>query len=230
MTEKEVKPNPSPSSIPIDDPRYPIWGRLYLCKIPRIAHYSTAYLERFGLHTSGHQSVDVELMKQDQSVYITINQMVEYYHQNTRVTIVKRNDVRLVYEACQDYTFTYAERLDRSVFASNFPVQDLVKIDEFAEAVYQHAGHEYGEEFARTFLPEGYMKEVRSLHQMFDAVDQRLKDRKKEAKTDTMTVYDRLLSNRKDKDDITVRTDIERERLPDRPSVKGLLMDFMKGR
>lgn len=227
MKESPKRQNPTPSSILMDDPRYPIWGRLFLCRVPRIAHYSTGYLEQFGLHSSGNRNVDLELAKQPQMVYITINDMIEYFHQSLRISIVKRDDVKIVYESCQDYTFGYAEKLNKTVFGHNAPIQDLVKIDEFAEAVYQHAGHEYGKEFARTFLPEGVMGEIADLNKLFESIDKKVKNSGK--KTDTVTIYDTLSpQGAKAAAQAAKRTDeLDREQLPARPSMRSLFLSYM---
>jgi hypothetical protein len=226
MNEPPKRANPTPSSIPMNDPRYPIWGRLFLCRVPRIAYYSTNYLENFGLHTSGNQNVDRELAKQLHPVYITINDMIEYYHQGQRVSIMKQEDVKLVYEICQDYTFTYAERLNRTVFTHDVPFVDLIKIDEFAQAVYEYAGHEYGEEFARTFLPDNVMKDIVDLNKMFDAVDKRLKTRGK-AKEDHYTVHTAFSPKTKKSNEEERKSEEDRPKLPERPSMRDLFMSYM---
>lgn len=230
MTTPAIRPNPSPSSIPMNDPRYPIWGRLFLCKVPRISHYSTQYLETYGLHSSGNKNVDLEQAKKMTNVYITINDMIELYNQNQMVTIIKQVDYKAVYEICQDYTFDYGEKLNRSVFTHNTPIADLIKIDEFAEAVYQYAGHCYGKEFARTFLPEGYMAEVANLHKVFDAIDKKVRTGKEKAK-DEYTRYDinspremvQQSLNRKSS------TDEDREPLPERPTMRDLFRSYLDG-
>lgn len=224
-TKKRV--NPTPSSIPMNDPRYPIWGRLFMCKAPRIAYYSTAYLERFGLTTSGNQNIDREMARQPQLVYLTINDMVEYYNQTQCISIVKQNDVKTIYEICQDYTFDYADRLHKSVFAHDVPFGDLVMLDEFAEAVYQHAGHEYGKDFARTFLPKGVMDEVADLNKMFEAIDNKVRNRHK-AKEDHYTVENIYSPNQQRKVEIDeVKMDTDRAPLPPRPSMRDLFMSYM---
>uniref|UniRef100_A0AAU7PF85 Uncharacterized protein n=1 Tax=Burkholderia phage vB_BgluM-SURPRISE13 TaxID=3159457 RepID=A0AAU7PF85_9VIRU len=224
MTQQEKKRPPNPSSIPMDDPRYPIWGRVWYCKVPRIARYGTAYLERYGLPTSGNQNVDRELMKQLAPVYITIAQMVEYYHEHTMVSIIKRDDTKAIYEICQDYTFDWARRIQNTVFNHNVPFEDLVQIDEFAEAVYQYAGHEYGEEFARTFIPEGVQREIVDLHKMFEAVDNRVKNRGK-IKSDQYTVRNRYSPN--PVVDAKPVTQQEEKKLPERPTMRDIFLSYM---
>lgn len=228
MNQSPKKPNPSPSSIPLNDPRYPIWGRLFQCRVPRIATYSTQYLEKFGLHTSGNQAVDRELAKAPVLVYITINDMVEYYHTSQRVSIVKQADVKLVYEICQDYTFNYAERLNKSVFSHDVPFADLIKIDEFAEAVYQFAGHEYGTEFARTFLPQNVMKDVVDLNKMFEAIDNKVRNKGK-VKEDHYTVHTQYSpqASRKATEETKRASEDDREKLPERPSMRDLFLSYM---
>ncbi|BDD79463.1 hypothetical protein [Burkholderia phage FLC8] len=224
MTEQKKRPAPNPSSIPFDDPRYPLWGRVWLCKVPRIARFGTAYLERYGLHTSGNQNVDRELMKQQAPVYIPIAQMVEYYHEHTMVSIVKRDDTKAIYEICQDYTFDWAKRIQSTVFNHNVPFEDLVQIDEFAEAVYQYAGHEYGEEFARTFIPEGLQREIVNLNAMFDAVDKRVRDRGK-AKQDQYTVRNKYSTV--PVTDQPKPENVEEKKLPERPSMRDIFLSYM---
>lgn len=224
MTEQKKRPAPNPSSIPMDDPRYPLWGRVWYCRVPRIARYGTAYLERYGLPTSGNQNVDRELMKQAAPCYITIAQMVEYYHEHTMVSIIRRDDTKAIYEICQDYTFDWAKRIQSTVFNHNVPFEDLVQIDEFAEAVYQYAGHEYGEEFARTFIPEGVQREIIDLHKMFEAVDNRIKNRNK-AKDDHYTVHNQYSPVRRV--DEKPAENQEEKKLPERPSMRDIFLSYM---
>lgn len=226
MKENKVRPNPTPSAVPFNDPRYPIWGRVFLCKVPRIAHYSTLYLETYGLHTSDNKNVDLEQVKKATSAYITVNAMIEYYHQNQIVTIVKPADVKTVYEICQDYTFKYADKLNRSVFQHNTPMEDLIKIDEFAEAVYQYAGHMYGKEFARSFLPDSAMKGVVDLNALFDAVDKKARERGKKD-IHLHTHYDIMSGRNKANEPMVVESDIDREPLPERPSMRDLFVSYI---
>jgi hypothetical protein len=226
MNPSPKRVNPTPSSVPVNDPRYPIWGRLFLCRVPRIAYYSTGYLEDFGMHSSGNQNVDRELAKQPQLVYITVNDMIEHFNQSQRISIVKQEDVKTVYEICQDYTFNFGDRLNREVFAHDVPFGDLIKIDEFAEAVYQYAGHEYGEDFARTFLPDNVMKDIVDLNAMFAAIDNRI-SKKAKAKEDHYTVNNIYSPNQQVKVQEEKKTDEERVVLPARPSMRDLFMSYM---
>lgn len=220
-----TKSPPSPSSVPPSDPRYPIWGRVFMCRIPRIAQYSTDYLERRGLPTSGIPSIDRALMSQLHPCYITINHMVELYHQHQMVSIIKQDDVKTIYEICQDYTFDWADQLKRAVYTHNVPFADLIKIDEFAEAVYQHAAHQYGDDFARTFVPENVMKNAIDLNKMFDAIDKRVKNRGKE-KTDTVSVAN-MYSPQSDRRRNQEVKQEEKKDLPPRPSVRDIFVSYM---
>lgn len=224
MTEVKKNRPPNPSSIPMNDPRYPIWGRVWLTKVPRIARYGTAYLERYGLPTSGNLNVDRELMRQPTHCYITIAQMVEHYHEHTTISIVKRDDTKAIYEICQDYTFDWAKRIQNTVFNHNVPFEDLVQLDEFAEAVYQYAGHEYGEEFARTFIPEGVQREIINLQKMFEAVDNRIKNRSKE-KHDQYTVRNKYSPVPASEQKSVDRP--EEKKLPERPSMRDIFLAYM---
>ena len=216
--------NPNPGAVPLTDPRYPIWGRLFMCKVPRIAHYSTKYLETYGLPTSGNRELDRDLIMQPDYVYITINDMIEHYNRNTTISIVKQNDTKVVYELCQNYTFDWADRLHKGVLAQNTPFEDLIRIDEFAAAVYEHAGHLYGVQFARTFIPEGVLKNAIDLQKMFDSVDKRIKDRNKE-KEDHYTVRNKYSPPIKNKEaDHREKPPIE---LPERPSARSTIEAYM---
>lgn len=225
--EVKKKPNPTPSEVPLQDHRYPIWGRVFLCKVPRIAHYGVSYLERYGLPSSGNAKVDRELMGQMSPSYITIDQMVEFYHEQTTISIVHKHDVKTVYEICQDYTFDWARSVQRSTFTSRVPFADLVKIDEFAEAVYQYAGFEYGMEFARSFLPNNLQEEIADLNKMFEAIDKRVGAKKKE-KHDHYTVYNQYSTKPKREVDNNVVYDEDRPKLPERPTVRDVFLSYME--
>ncbi|BAS04967.2 hypothetical protein [Ralstonia phage RSF1] len=164
------------------------------------------------------------MMKQAAPCYITIAQMVEYYHEHTMVSIIRRDDTKAIYEICQDYTFDWAKRIQSTVFNHNVPFEDLVQIDEFAEAVYQYAGHEYGEEFARTFIPEGVQREIIDLHKMFEAVDNRIKNRNK-AKDDHYTVHNQYSPARRV--DEKPAENQEEKKLPERPSMRDIFLSYM---
>lgn len=216
--------NPAPGRVPLSDPRYPIWGRLFMCRVPRISHYSTQYLETYGLPTSGNRDLDRDLIMQSDSVYITINDMIEHYNQNTTISIVKQHDTKEVYEICQEYTFDWADRLQQGILAQSTPFEDLIKIDEFAAAVYEHAGHMYGVKFARTFIPEGVLKNAIDLQKMFDSIDKRVKTKHKE-KEDHYTVRNKYSPPAKNTEsDHREKPKIE---LPARPSARELIMAYM---
>lgn len=157
-------------------------------------------------------------------VYIPINQMVEYFHQSQVVAIVKQADVKTVYEICQDYTFNWAETLNKTLFQNQVPFADLIKIDEFAEAVYRHAGYEYGSDFARTFVPEGVMKEVIDINKMFESIDKRIteKNKKKVQDYEVRNIYSP--DNRGDIEPEKVQETIQ---LPERPSMRELFESYM---
>lgn len=219
---------PNPSSILPSDPRYPIWGRVFLCQVPRIVHYSTQYLERYGLPSSGSPTIDRALASQLAPCYLTIDRMVELYHQHQTVSISRQEDVKTIYEICQDYTFDWADTLRTSIYTQNVPFTDLIKLDEFSEAVYKYAAHMYGTEFARTFLPEGVMRNAIDMKKMFDAVDNRLRDRKKkDYTTDGYTVAN-VYSRLPKKNNPQAAEEAKEKELPERPSVRDIFTSYME--
>lgn len=227
MTTKKVIEPPSPSSVKITDPRYPIWGRIFQCRMPPIAHYSMQYLERYGLHSSGNDDIDRAMALKPVLCYITINAMVEYYHQSGTVRIVKQADVKTIYEICQDYIFDWADIMRHGTLALNVPFNDLIMIDEFSEAVYQYAQFEYGKEFARTFVNEEVQNNIKNFNDMFAAVDKKVKGEGTK-KVDTVTVrniFSSPLTNR----DLGVST-IEKDKkadMPERPSPREMFLSYM---
>lgn len=217
----------SPSMIPEDDPRFPIWGRLWRIRIPKIATYSTEYLEQVGLPTSGFKDVDIAIAKNPIPVWITINDMVEYYHEGTVVRIIKQKDVKEIYEICQRYTFDAAERIRTQLYTATFPFEDLIKIDEFSEAVYQYAADEYGIEFIRTFVSEDFLKQADDLQSMFDAVDKRMKNRDK-ARADKYTVDNKFSPLAGTRLQQKTHYAGELKEIPARPSVRDLFLAYVQ--
>jgi hypothetical protein len=154
--------------------------------------------------------------------------MVEYYHSHTEVRIVKRDDLKAIYDICQDYTFEAAWRIKNGAFANEFPLEDLIKIDEFAEAVYQYAGHEYGrdKDFIRTFIGEGVGQVALKFQNLFDAVDKKVKDRKKK-RIDEYTVYT-TLSGQDVRDARPLESRGEKIELPPRASARDIFEDLVQ--
>lgn len=230
MTQTQTqKKNPSPSLVPMTDPRYPIWGRQWKSRAPRIAAYSTSYLQNVGIPSSGYADVDLGQMTKLDVVYLTINQMVEYYHSSVEVRIVNKEDVKSIFEACQDYTFRAAKLIRNGEMPHMLPLADLIKIDEFAAAVYEHAGHEYGhdKEYIRTFMSEDLMKQALEIHTAFDSVDKHMKARKNK-KRDHYTVFTELSGELRKNNQHREEQKAKFE-LPERPSVRDIFESVMSG-
>lgn len=222
--------NPWPSEVPVDDPRYPIWGEIWKCRAPRMAAYSTSYLEHVGIPVSGFSDVDVAQMTKLDTCYLSINQMVEYYHTNVEVRIVNQHDLKPIFERCQDYMFRAARMIrEHAVMEYEIPVEDLIKLDEFAAAVYEHAGHEYGhdKEFIRTFVSEGVMAQAMELNATFEAVDRKMKIRRT-SKIDERTVYSKYSGNLNEKHR-TKEEEKPKYELPERPSVRHIFDNMLGG-
>lgn len=228
MSESKEKrrQNPSPSSVPLDDPRYGIWGRVFLCRIPRISTYTSEYIQRYGMHSSGHGTIDQGLVTQRTSAYITINRMVELFHEGYGIGIVRQEDVKVIYEICQNYTFDWAEQITKTVYTHNAPFGELIDLDEFTEALYKHAAHMYGKEFAKTFVPEDVMRNAADLNTLFEAVDKKVRT-KKSGKNEHY-VQDNIYAPKSVAREKAQPKPVEEEiELPDRPTVRDVFERYM---
>ena len=138
----------TPPWVPDDqrDTRYWIFFELYLCRIPYIQMKSVEELEQFGIPMSGHRESDYGTTNELRQIMIPISRMAEYYDRGCRISLVKYEDAKRVYQRITDHLVAWKEHLANSLNIGDAPIDDLKLLDRLANAVYDHAKYQFTDE------------------------------------------------------------------------------------
>jgi hypothetical protein len=98
-------------------------------------------IKRFGTPTTGNEDVDRELDKYEQIVMWPISRLEAHYSSGYPVKFVKYDDCQEVYKLIHNHLTAMQQALTVSENVTNDPetMTELVRLDQFADAVFQHA-------------------------------------------------------------------------------------------
>lgn len=134
-----VKPEKFDS--PLQEAGWPIWHNLYNVKVRHRDTMSDDYIRIFGAPAVGDPATDHRIQNEWISLYITINDMVEYRKRDVTVLIVNHEDSKHIYEVVHAYLGEWKTQLQNSVNVGGARkiIEDLLMLDKFAAEVYPHA-------------------------------------------------------------------------------------------
>ena len=139
-----------------------IFHHVFLCRIPYIASMSIEYMKQFGIPSSGDKEVDERMSKQDITTMLPISEMAKYYSQGVNVSIVQRADVKDIYILITNHLAAWKRHIEKSINLGNAPMEDLIMLDEFANAVYSEAKFEFSTEVAQSTFMQHMSSSIRS--------------------------------------------------------------------
>lgn len=120
-----------------------IWGKLYTVRVPSIETTNLEYIRIYGTPVTGDKGIDNTLAHQFITTMLPISKMVDYYRRGVPVKVVVRSDTKLIYEAISAHLQAWMNQLNNGVNIGNAPLEDLVAMDEFANAVFEHARFQF---------------------------------------------------------------------------------------
>jgi hypothetical protein len=120
----------------------PLWERIFMVRVPQLDSTNTQYIKFFGTPTTGDKDIDQALANQPLTIYINIDKMVEYYRRNVRVAVVRRDDVKVIYDLIQAYLDFWKRKLAFVLHPGSAPMDDLIMLDRFAQAVHDSIRYE----------------------------------------------------------------------------------------
>lgn len=120
-----------------------LWDYLYNVKIPYALARSKEDIRMYGTHMSGVSDIDKSYGTDIISCMINVNQMVEYYKEGVPLRIPSKSDVKEIYDAISDHLYAWKERLRSGINIFDAPVEDLIELDKFANAIYEHAKYQF---------------------------------------------------------------------------------------
>lgn len=145
---------PQPKWIPYEqrDSAYWIWNELYQCSIPYIQMLTMEDLQEFGMPASGDAAQDYSTANELRQVMIPISEMVKYYHRGVQVYVNNPADTKRIYDRISDHLIAWKQKLTKSLNMRNAPLEDLKLMDQFANAVYEHAKFQFTDDTIASLL------------------------------------------------------------------------------
>lgn len=134
------------------DTRWYIWKKLFLCRVNGFKSRSIEDVEHFGVPASGDALYDQAMMQEDVQRMLCIDQMVEFFRNGVTVGVLKEKDTKVIYEHITDHLNAWKAKLENGWHISNAPIDDLILMDKFANAVHKHARHHFTTDIVDSIL------------------------------------------------------------------------------
>lgn len=134
------------------DTSWYIFNQKFRCSVPYIDMRSADHIRLFGTPTSGVKEIDLEASRERVETYLSINQMVEYYRRGALVGVKRVADTKVIYERIMDHLNAWKNQLQYGLNNADAPIDDLLLLDQFANAVYAHAKHHFKEEITDSLI------------------------------------------------------------------------------
>lgn len=134
------------------DTSWYIFNQKFRCSVPHIAMRSSEHIKHFGMPSCGIKEIDTETARERIDTYLSINQMVEYFKKGTIVGVKKISDTKLIYERIVDHLNAWKKQLREGLNNGEAPIDDLMELDQFANAVYAHAQFQFTNEIVESLL------------------------------------------------------------------------------
>jgi hypothetical protein len=125
------------------DHRWGIFKKKFLCRVPNIHMMSTDYVKHFGMPSYGDPDADRQTANELITTMLTVAEMVGYYKRGVTVRVVKIPDTKEIYEHITDHLNAWKKELEVGWHTRNAPIEDLLELDKFANAVYRFAAPQF---------------------------------------------------------------------------------------
>lgn len=134
------------------DTAWPLFHKLFMCRVNNLETMSVQYLQTFGIPSSG----DYEQDKRDSTEMVvrmlTINQILEFFKNGSIVRIVKLEDTKIMYELISDHLNAWKVEIEKRFNTRGVPIDDLLELDKLATAVYKHAAPQFTTEIVDSII------------------------------------------------------------------------------
>lgn len=117
----------------------PIWERLFLTHLNYKDTLTEDHLRKFGVFAVGDETIDADTYNHVTARYLTINDLVEYHKRGVNLSIVNHAETKDIYDIVSAYLLSWKLHLENGINIGGAPLDDLVHLDRFATAVYDHA-------------------------------------------------------------------------------------------
>lgn len=127
---------------------YRIFHTPWLVSMPDIHCYSEAHITDIGFITTGDKNADMAIRNAPRDMYITIAAMVSYYEEGASIRFKYPKDIRTIYSAIMEHLSNWVAILRTTISAESPPLEDFVRLDSFAAAIFPLTSVDYGTEIS----------------------------------------------------------------------------------
>ena len=125
------------------DSSYYIFVPLFKCQVSNIQTMSIDYLQLHGMPSCGDTRLDKETANELITRMLPISEMVKFFNKGVLVQVSNYQDTVKIYEYISNHLNFWKQELTVSLNTRGAPIEDLMMIDKFANAVYQHAKYQF---------------------------------------------------------------------------------------
>ncbi len=148
---------------PVYDTTYDIWERVWRCQFSRNKTTSEDYYRIYGKPSTGYKYYDKQCPDEVVDTMINIDTMVEYFKQGITVGIYKYEDCEEIYKCIERHLQGWRQQIEHGINIGDAPIEDLVAMDEFANAIYDKAKYLIKPEIAKSLMVQ-HMSSITSFN------------------------------------------------------------------
>ncbi|WP_233874788.1 hypothetical protein [Paraburkholderia adhaesiva] len=116
-----------------------IFYRLFRCRVRRILVTPLEEMQEVGTPTSFDEEVDREMQHERVERMLSIVQMAQYWADGISIGLVDPKDAQEIYERLTNHLYAWKDKLENPACMHDAPLEDLVRLDAFANVVYAQA-------------------------------------------------------------------------------------------
>lgn len=140
-----------------------ITGFYYKVRFSYLQSRTVDDLKNTGVVVTGIKEIDKDIENQLITSYLTIDQMVKYFQNGVSIRVVSQSDVKLIYEAIDNYLEAWKAQLTYGVNIGGAPFEYLMAMDRFANSVYEHAKYHFTEDNISSIMAR-HLSEISGLN------------------------------------------------------------------
>lgn len=129
-----------------------IFDYLYSCRVPLHATLTENEMRVFGYVHTGNNDIDNGTREQLVPVMWPISKMATAFGQGDAVRLVKYSDAKEIYEHVERHLVAWKNKLEVAFHIGEAPLKDLILLDEFANSVYEHAKHNFTNQYVESLM------------------------------------------------------------------------------
>lgn len=129
-----------------------IFDVLYLIRYKQIDYLTVEDIKIYGSLTTGNKDVDKMQAEQWITTMLPISKIAELHNDGVRLKVVKYEDTKKMYEIITLHLNAWKDKMKYMIHENRAPIDDLIKLDKLAVAVYEHAKHQFTKEIVSSIF------------------------------------------------------------------------------